>query len=618
MNERKLSELQKEYRLFFLEKMSLYGVRSPAELTKEKKSEFFTEIKHDWTKFKLARRQEKEANKRTIQTTPEKSLETFPRLSVWGTGTAEVKKQKDEKLTAPERIPNEERIFSSPYREEIKTTPREFPKQIIKSEPNKEQTTDLRILFNPNSYFVQEENYSYPVVKMPVQNSLLKLPRVGRSDQKGYTEDDFYRQIKLQLTDIEATSNVHMVIPNSNQPYEPDIVLFDKALNLYIDIEIDEPYDGYYRYPTHYTSREEEVKRDDIRDLFFTESGWIVIRFSEKQVHCQTDACLDYIRNALNSIYNRDFITEPKCESEEQWDYNQCIHWQKIFYREKYLGINRFYKRNSLKEIEINLEGNESIENVIVRTKQPRSECWNLSVAFDEKTHKYSHPKDETGNADYLSVTTLIERFFPFDLNRYIEKKATAEGKTEEEIFDEYSTMRDEAALKGTELHKQIEDFLKENKVPDHSSNEFGLFRQFHKQEISTKNLEFYDAERPVVSYKYNVAGTIDCLFKKRDCDEYVMMDWKRSKNLTIDGHPRKFGFGYALSELNHLDNSSYYRYCLQQNLYKYIIENEEGKSISSMWLIVLHEDFSTFYKIKVPVLTGETKIILNSLRHKI
>jgi hypothetical protein len=42
-----------------------------------------------------------------------------------------------------------------------------------------------------------------------------------------------------------------MVIPHFNRPYEPDIVLFDKERNLYIDIEIDEPYDGYYRYPTH-------------------------------------------------------------------------------------------------------------------------------------------------------------------------------------------------------------------------------------------------------------------------------------------------------------------------------------------------------------------------------
>ena len=46
MTERILSELQKEYRDFFLGKLNLYGVKSPAELkTKENKSKFFTEIK---------------------------------------------------------------------------------------------------------------------------------------------------------------------------------------------------------------------------------------------------------------------------------------------------------------------------------------------------------------------------------------------------------------------------------------------------------------------------------------------------------------------------------------------------------------------------------------------
>jgi hypothetical protein len=53
-----------------------------------------------------------------------------------------------------------------------------------------------------------------------------------------------------------------------------------------------------------------------------------------------------------------------------------------------------------------------------------------------------------------------------------------------------------------------------------------------------------------IFSDKYNVAGTIDCLFKKEN-KEYVMLDWKRSKKLIIDGHPRIFGYGYALSELS-------------------------------------------------------------------
>jgi len=136
--------------------------------------------------------------------------------------------------------------------------------------------------------------------------------------------------------------------------------------------------------------------------------------FTEKQVHCQTNECIDHIKNVINSIYNLEFSKNVTCETEKQWDYNQCIQWQKIFYREKYLGIDRFYKQNNYKEIEINTEETESIEAVIQRTKRFQFENWNSSIAFDEETHKYIHPKDETGNAEYTSVTTLIERFFPF------------------------------------------------------------------------------------------------------------------------------------------------------------------------------------------------------------
>lgn len=259
---------------------------------------------------------------------------------------------------------------------------------------------------------------------MPNSNCLLKLPRQGRSNQKGYKENDFCSLIKSLLPEIGISDNVHMVIPNFNKPYEPDIVLFDKSINLYIDIEIDEPYDGYYRYPTHYTHPEQDVKQDNIRDLFFTESGWLVIRFTEKQVHCQPLECISYIKNVLNSLYNKDFTTKADCIQENQWDYNQCIQWQKIYYREKYLGIERFQKRYSYKEIEINSNESESIETVINRTKLFQFDTWSSSLAFDEETHKYIHPKDETGNAEYISVTTLIERFFPFDLKRYIEKSS--------------------------------------------------------------------------------------------------------------------------------------------------------------------------------------------------
>ena len=592
MTERKLSELQKEYRDFFFEKLRLYGVKSPAQLTKEKKSAFFTDIKQDWAKIKIAKNQTKETYKRATNITLEKPKQSYQEKILKDTG---------EKKQAQENTNTSQGVI----------------KQIIKSEPNQDQTDYLTILYTPNTHFEQVENYLYPVVKMPKHNSSLKLPRIGRSNQKGYKENDFYNAVKHQICDIELTNNVHMVIPNFNKPYEPDLVLFDKSLNLYIDIEIDEPYDGYYRYPTHYVNLEDEIKQDDIRDLFFTESGWIVIRFTEKQVHCQANECIDYIKDVLNSIYNRDVINDVKYEIEYQWDYNKCIQWQKIYYRENYLGIDRFQKQYSYKEIEIDLEESESIESIIKRTKRFNLDNWNCSIAFDEESHKYLHPKDETGNAQYISVTTLIERFFPFDLKRYIERKAEEENRTEEDVLDEYLIIRDEASEKGTYLHSQIEKFLKGTDF-DSESKEFKLFCDFYNNEIEKRNLVFFDAEKMIFSNKYNVAGTIDCLFQKTNKDEYIMFDWKRSKKLIIDGRPRIFGYGYALSELSTLDNSSYHRYCLQQNIYKHMIEAEYSMKISSMKLVVLHENYPNYYIVDVPIMKKETNIILNSLNIKI
>lgn len=616
MNERKLSELQKEYRAFFIGKMEVYGVKSPAQLTKEKKSTFFTEIKQDWAKHKLEKQQLKQAKLKAL-TIVEEPVEVYEESESINKESSQTKKwtEHEQKPKEPGEKSQPATGKKTPRQEEER--PREFTKQIIKSEPNAEQTNDLRILFNPNNHFTQEEQYLYPVVKMPKQNTILKLPRTGRSNQKGYKEDDFFGQLKHHIHGIEMSNDVHMVIPNFNRPYEPDIVLFDKSINLYIDIEIDEPYDGYYRYPTHFINPEDDIKQDDVRDLFFRESGWIVIRFTEKQVHCQAYECIDYVNNVLNSLYNKTFVAEPLCEKEEQWDYNQCIQWQKAYYREHYLGIDRFGKQYSRKEIEIDTAANESIESVIQRTKKFQFDIWNSSIAFDEESHKYIHPKDETGNAEYISVTTLIERFFPFDLKRYIEKKAIDEGRSEEDVLDEYMMMRDEAAEKGTYLHKQIENFLK-GKVFDSDSVEFSMFLDFYYTEIKQRKLRFHDAEIIIFSDKYNVAGTIDCLFLKESGNEYVMLDWKRSKKLIIDGHPRIFGYGYALSELNALDNSSYNKYCLQQNIYKHIVETEYAMKISSMKLVVLHHNNSEYHIVNVPEMKKETKIILNSLKTKI
>jgi hypothetical protein len=588
MTERELSQLQKEYRNFFLEKLKSYSVNSPAELTKEKKSEFFTSIKQDWAKIKLGKKQTQVAPRNESKLDRENAKYTF---------------NKNQSNEAEEKVKKTENARIS----------QEVAREIIKSQPNREQTDDLKIQYSPNNYFEQAPNYYYPVVKMPNDNSSLKLPRLGRSNQKGYKENDFFNEIKFQILDIELTNNVHLVIPNYSKPYEPDIVLFDKRLNLYIDVEIDEPYDGFYRYPTHNYRAEDYFKQDNIRDLFFTESGWLVIRFTEKQVHKQPNECIDYIKNVINAINNNEFCKTPKCEVEYQWNENQCIQWQLNNYRENYLEIPSFNKRTSHKEVVVAEQEYETIEAKIQRTHFE-----DIEKQYDKDLHKYFHPNDKTGNAEYLSVTTLVERFFQFDILRYIQREAEKQNRDEEELFREFQTLRDEAAVLGTELHLQIENYL--NKKPfDDSLKEFKYFLAFEKEKIIPKGLTFAEAEKKIYYGKFKVAGTVDCLFKSSD-GKYVMVDWKRSKKLIVIGtnKPDKRGFQIEIVGLTDLTNCSYYRYCIQQNMYKYILEQEYNILISDIVLAVLHENYPNYHTIKLPEMINETKIILNSINHKI
>lgn len=674
--QRQLTLLQKIYLKYFKKTLDKYNVDSPAQLNEKDRAVFFQEIEEAWQKECEIRKIEIEEEAFKI----EKKLYELEKASQIGITETEILSEsesaddanvdgqhdvieasEEEVLPIDQVIPelDNDKGEGEPigiqkyesklsFQSNIKSPPRGRTKDkgisngasrqnvldktnidneshtdvtIINSIVNSEQSDDLTIGYHPNSFFMQANHYNYPVVKMPKDNAFLKLPRKGRAMGKGYKEDNFYNAIVANFSGTDVEIDLHLTIPYYNKPYEPDIVLIVKELNLYIDIEIDEPYDGYYRYPTHSFDRNENtdeiVKKDNTRDLFFTESGWVVIRFTERQVHLQEAECIAYIKDVLNSIVDYHFAESSSCISETQWSYQQAVRWEKEHYREKYLNIEKFGKQISTSKIVVDVNHTEVIENNIERTKKFKSSNLQNNIAFEDKTHVYHHSKDETGNAEYISVTTLIERFFPFDIERFIQIKSKIEEKSKKDVLAEFLKMRDEASEKGTYMHEQIENFLNGDTY-DANSKEFEMFKIFYQQIVIAKGFKFVEAEKKVLLDEYNVAGTIDALFKKPNKEEYLILDWKRSKKLIIDGHPKKYGHGYALSELSYLDNSSYYKYALQQNIYKYILEKEYDMRVSSMNLIVLHEKFDNFYRINLVNMDKEVSVILNSLNHKI
>ncbi len=496
---------------------------------------------------------------------------------------------------------------------------------VIISKPNPKQVDDLRIRYSPCDTFNSSD--IYPLVSTPGPNSLLKLPRQGRSDIRGYKEPEFLAQLQASLTGISISDNFHLRIPGRFAPYEPDIVLYDEEINLYIDVEIDEPYNGYNRLVTHIIEG-----NDAIRDVFFKESGWVVVRFSEKQVHFYSGECIRMLENIIAVMRGEALPTPSLIEKEPRWARKQAIEWEKELYREKYLGIQFFSRQDRTRKI-MCLDKPEGIDLMIVRTpvhrpvqieQQPlfkqteKAEPRPLpqqknpifpdpvkaapfevrkptELCFDEHSHSYYNPCDMTGNSDRISVTTLIERFFPhFDEEAYIKKRMDETGMAEDEVRKELA----EPSERGTDMHKQIENYLKG--LPyDGSSREFQFFLRFHEEQIVRRGLTFDSAEYPIELKGSNIAGTVDALFRKPD-GNYVMVDWKRSKHLIIDGYPKKYGFGCGLSVLSHLDNSSYYKYELQQSFYKYILEKDYGIRVSSMILAVLYPEYDRYYTVKL------------------
>ena len=223
-------------------------------------------------------------------------------------------------------------------------------------------------------------------------------------------------------------------------------------------------------------------------------------------------------------------------------------------------------------------------------------------ISFQEEGHTYT-VDGESGS--YVSVTTLIHRFFPhFDADAVIAKitkipKSIYFGRDPQDIKDQWAR----ATQDGSTLHEQIElffdayvgagDLIPELVAP---SVEFGYFLDFFRDHVLGLNLKPYRTEMYVFDEDVKVCGSIDMLFcDPNDETKIYIYDWKRSKEIRTRNAFEK-GFGPCAN----YDSCNFIQYSLQLNLYKYILESKYAKTVVGMMLVILHPVNST-YKL-VPV----------------
>lgn len=114
-------------------------------------------------------------------------------------------------------------------------------------------------------------------------------------------------------------------IPVGSTFYYPDIlVVYD---NIYVDIEIDEPYVGNDGTPIHYLEKDYMINKsiDSDRNNYMNEKGFEVIRFSEEQVFLFTPKCVDFIELVLKAIITgNDDVEFPDDFCVSKWTKDQA------------------------------------------------------------------------------------------------------------------------------------------------------------------------------------------------------------------------------------------------------------------------------------------------------
>ena len=230
-------------------------------------------------------------------------------------------------------------------------------------------------------------------------------------------------------------------------------------------------------------------------------------------------------------------------------------------------------------------------------------------IQFSDSDHTYLIDKKNKA----VSVTELIGRYFPkFDKEFWANKESIKTGKPKNEILKKWDDLGKKARDLGTELHEQIENFY--NSKEQTRSKELDKFFKFHKNHIQDK-YKPHRTEWRIFDEVKNLAGTVDMVYEKEN-GELFIFDWKRSKKIiNSDGSIEKNNpFENGLNGLSHLPSSDYVKYCLQQNIYKNILESKYDKKVSSMNLLILHPHIENYHIIQVESFKNETKYLLDSI----
>ena len=201
-------------------------------------------------------------------------------------------------------------------------------------------------------------------------------------------------------------------------------------------------------------------------------------------------------------------------------------------------------------------------------------------IDFEPEQHIYTYK----GENRLLPVSSLIAYFFEaFDAQAAAQRQFERYHIPIEETLKKWERIGKLAREVGTFVHEQTESYFRDgtfaSACPFTFEDKTEMIsvekeRQHFLRFISDYAIQPYRQEWPVYDTDLNIAGTIDMVCKEAD-GEFTIYDWKRSsKVVNVLGQPvvEAFGGKRSFNGIS-LPDTPFYHYCIQQNLYRYMLE---------------------------------------------
>ena len=479
------------------------------------------------------------------------------------------------------------------------------------AEPWQEQRVDYQV---PEAFAKVAEG-CYPLVRFAERGAIV-YPFRRRRQAADEAALGLLKRLRAWLPEtVGVFADVCLNISAQQPPVEMDLALVADDGGVRIDIEIDEPYTAETRRVIHAIGC-----GDDYRDGVLNRHGWTVVRLAERQVAEQPMACAAYLVQLVGALVPQVAVVEVAVAEElspvRRWTDNEAL---KMAARGEGCG-----EPPRLEPTVVPQNSQERYGCQLVARRPRTAEMAQKMGAFTEAGRydqdRYidfmadEHVYTYDGRERLLPVSSLIAYFFEaFDALRMAEMQWQRCGVAVEASLDRWDRCRRMASEVGTFMHLQTERYFRdgvfdtvysfvdgEATVPVSIEREKGHFLRF----VEEHRIRPYRQEWPIYDLELNIAGTVDMICREDD-GSFTIYDWKRSgKVVDAAGVPLTEGFnGKTGFNGISLPDTPFYHYCIQQNLYRYMLQKDYGIRVGGMNLVVLCPDYPTYYRVEVPVM---------------